>query len=95
MPKETKDKESYETAIEEALAAPNPEEATLKLAAMYLRDINNDVRCDIGGQPNSDAVKEYNLRRDAMALAAYTAALIASQPAMIQKIAAAIKAAKG
>lgn len=94
MPKETEVKESYEVAVEQALADPNPAEATLDLAAMYLRDINNDVRCDIAGQPNTDAVKRYNLRRDAMALAAYTAVLISSNPAMLQKLAAALKAAK-
>ena len=85
---------SYEVAVEEALAAENPKEATIKLATMYLRDINNDVRCDLSGQPNSPEVKEFNWRRNVAALSACAVTEILSNPALLGKLAAAIKAAR-
>ena len=96
MPEQKKDnRPSYEIAVEEALAAADPKEATLKLATMYLRDINNDVRCDLSGQPNSQEIKEFNTRRNVMALSACAVATILGSPAVLAKLAVAIvKAAK-
>ena len=85
---------SYVIAIEKALESENPRAAVEELSAQYMNDFTNRVRCELSGQPNTPEVVRFQMARNAYAIGALGALMIAEDPKLLGILAQAVRNVK-